>query len=74
MEETCEPSPKRQKTSLASVDPLLWNALCKPLDLAFHSESQSFKGLHDIVMSYAVSWFQGEFTMHKKICPYAELQ
>jgi hypothetical protein len=53
-------NPKRQKTSLPSVDPLLWNAILSPLDLAFRSESQSFKGLHDIVMSYAVSWFQGE--------------
>jgi hypothetical protein len=54
---------KRQKTSLESIDPLLWKAMLLPLDLAFRSESQSFKGLHEIVMSYAVSWFQGEFNL-----------
>jgi hypothetical protein len=33
----------------------LWNALLKPLDVAF-----KIRSFHSLVMSYAVSWFQGK--------------
>jgi hypothetical protein len=47
-------------------DGVLWDALLKPLDDAFQSASAAHKGLHDIVMSYAIAWFQGTEIAKKK--------